>query len=352
MNNSLDKPIHLFEGIASNGHVLEVLSILVSVFLFPPLGMCTQERSERHRLYGEVKLERGPISNALSVNRNPSFDVILYSLSGNVLGRQSVLNRGPYQFVDVPSGQYDLAIEFQSREIGRTRIWIFASFDRDVRQDLELAWSSTEIYHKPMTVFAGDSYERSRSNQKGFENAQHAIRKKRYTEATSMLKKILADDSNDFQSWTELGTTFLAQSILDEAEVAYVHATELSPTFFVALLDLGRLRLMRKDFVGAIPILLRAVETKPRSADANFYLGEAYLQVKKGSTAVTYFCEALRLDPIGKAEAHLRLALLYNAAGLKDKAAIQYQEFLKKRPDYEDRQTLERYIDANLKSSR
>ena len=52
---------------------------------------------------------------------------------------------------------------------------------------------------------------------------------------------------------------------------------------------------------------------------------------------------------LGKSEAHLRLAWLYNAAGMKDKAAIEYEEFLKKKPDYSDRKRLEDYISTNLK---
>jgi hypothetical protein len=49
------------------------------------------------------------------------------------------------------------------------------------------------------------------------------------------------------------------------------------------------------------------------------------------------------------AEVHLRLALLYHNAGMKDKAAAEYEAFLKQRPDYDQRKTLEDYISANKK---
>ena len=49
------------------------------------------------------------------------------------------------------------------------------------------------------------------------------------------------------------------------------------------------------------------------------------------------------------AEAHLRLAALYHGAGLKDKAAAEYEQFLKKKPDYPDRKKLEQYIVQNKK---
>jgi len=49
------------------------------------------------------------------------------------------------------------------------------------------------------------------------------------------------------------------------------------------------------------------------------------------------------------ADAHLRLAALYNGAGLKEKAAAEYEKFLKKKPEYTDRKKLELYISQNKK---
>jgi tetratricopeptide (TPR) repeat protein len=73
------------------------------------------------------------------------------------------------------------------------------------------------------------------------------------------------------------------------------------------------------------------------------------LKLKRGSVAVDYLNEALRLDPRGMAEVHLQLAALYDGAGLRDKAAAEYEQFLKKRPEYSDRKKLQRYIAENRK---
>jgi len=43
---------------------------------------------------------------------------------------------------------------------------------------------------------------------------------------------------------------------------------------------------------------------------------------------VPFLYEAIKLDPAGMAEAHLRLAALYNARDMKDKAAAEYEAFL------------------------
>jgi tetratricopeptide (TPR) repeat protein len=139
----------------------------------------------------------------------------------------------------------------------------------------------------------------------------------------------------------------LFEQKLTEAEKAYANAIDIRPGFFLGLMNLGRLRMMQKNFAGAIEPLTAALNVNAKSADANYYLGEAYLQVKKGSKAVGYLNEALKLDPIGKADAHLRLATLYNAVGMKDKAAIEYEEFLKKKPGYPDSKKLKEYVDAN-----
>ncbi|HEV8136111.1 MAG TPA: tetratricopeptide repeat protein, partial [Pyrinomonadaceae bacterium] len=161
-----------------------------------------------------------------------------------------------------------------------------------------------------------------------------------------LLGRIVAADAKDFQAWTELGTVQLLRNNFDEAEKNYRHAIEERPTFTLALLDLGRLLSMEKKFEAAIDPLTEAIKSSPTSADANLLLGEAYLQIKKGSKAVPYLTEAAKL---GKPDAHLRLAALYNGAGMKDKAAQEYEQFLKERPDYKDRKALEQYISENKK---
>jgi tetratricopeptide (TPR) repeat protein len=147
----------------------------------------------------------------------------------------------------------------------------------------------------------------------------------------------------------ELGTAYFALKNYPEAEKAYTQAIAKHPNYVVAMISLGRLRIASKNIDGAIEILSQAVKAQPDSAQANYFLGEAYLQNKKGSLAVGYLNEAIKLDPVGMADAHLRLATLYNAVGMKDKAANEYEQFLKKVPDYPDKKKLEEYVTANKK---
>jgi Flp pilus assembly protein TadD len=293
-------------------------------------------------LWGDVKVDETKVDTKKSL----SLSIILYNLAGSVLGRQTVPSGSRYRFNNVRAGEYDIGIEVETTEIARVHVVVGGSAGSDFRQDLEFEWkpSREEKVPKAGTISAADAYKRSASNEALFQKAQAAVDKKKYDDAVNLFKQIADNDNQDFQAWTELGTAYLLREKKSEAEQAYLKAVEVRSTFVLALLNLGRLRVSEKKFAEAIGPLSKVVEVQPESAEANYLLGESYLQTKQGSKAVTYLTEAAKL---GKADAHLRLATLYNAVGMKDKAVLEYEEFLKKKPDFADRKKLEQYIEAN-----
>lgn len=326
------------------------MKLLCLFSLFIILGgiavQSTQAQGGGHILYGDVKVDESKVTGIKPI----SYDLILY-LGGQIVRRQTVSSEGRYRFVDLSNGYYDLVVELENSEIARMRVEITSPrINTDYRQDIALEWKAPfSAPRKPASVSAADFYKRAPGNQKLFEKAQAATDKKKYEEARGLLNQLLANDGNDFQAWTELGTLNLLQQNLSESEKAYLQAIEVRPKFFLALLNLGKLRVAQKKHEEALAPLTLALEIQPTSASLNFLLGETYLQLKKGSKAVVYLYEALKLDPTGMTEAHLRLASLYHGAGLKDKAAIEFEEFLKKKPDYPDRKKLEQYISQNKK---
>ena len=323
---------------------LLVLSCLLIISLGSWLERSTFAQGGGHILYGDMKVDE---SKATGVNRL-SYDVILYNLSRQIVARQTVSSNGRYRFNNLNSGIYDLVVELENAEIARIRVELVSPLATDLRQDITLELRATESAStRPASISAEDFYQRTPANQKLFEKAQAATDHKKYLEAAGLLNELTANDPKDFQAWSELGTVYLLEQKLPEAEKAYASAVEIRPKFFLGLMNLGRLRMMQKNYEGAIESLTEAVTLHATSADANYYLGEAYLQIKKGSKAVGYLNQAIKLDPVGKAEAHLRLATLYNAVGMKDKAVIEYEEFLKKKPDYHDAKRLRDYIEAN-----
>ncbi|MDX6559305.1 MAG: hypothetical protein QOF72_2354 [Blastocatellia bacterium] len=328
----------------------KLTAILIPVFIFLLIGLScgpeTRAQAGGHKLFGDLRVDESKAGEAVPL----SYDIILYSRSGNSLQRVSIPNRGRYQFLNLSDGEYYVVVEVENKLIARVRVSVFSPFKTDFRQDIELEWrpAAGQII-KTSTISAADFYKRSDANERLFIRSQNDTNQKKYEHAILMLRQLLENDPKDFQAWTELGTAYLARQSFDAAEKSYLSAISVRPMFFLANLNLGRLYFLEKKFENSIAILTRAVNIQPPSADAYYFLGESYLQTKKGSAAVGYLNEALRLDPQGKADVHLRLALLYNGAGMKARAASEYEQFLKKRPEYPERKKLEKYIAANKK---
>ena len=296
--------------------------------------------SRNFTLFGDLKVE-----DTSSESANTMFDVILYTRGNEVFARQRVGNGGRYRFNNIFSGDYYLAVELDSMEVARMPILISSNAVEHIRQDLEFRWKGAARNTGVVSVV--DNYTRSSQNSKLYDRAKKEINGKNLTQAVATLKTVVESDPKDFPAWTDLGMAYFVQKDLENAEVSYTKALEAKPDHVAAMVNLGRVRLARKNNEGAIAVLDAAVKADPKSAQANYFLGEAYLAIKKGSMAVGFLNEAIKLDPVGMADAHLRLGALYNLAGRKEQAALEYNEFLKKRPDHPEAQKLRDYIIAN-----
>ncbi len=300
-------------------------------------------------LFGDVRVT-GENNNVVP----KEVTLILRRVPEGEIGRQVVSSRGRFRFTNLKVGEYEVLIEVNGKEIGRVQqIFIRSELSNSPhghQYDLDFRWRPDESAPVPTgkggVISAADVYERPPSTRSLFQKAEESVGKKNLDSAIDLLKKIVDKDKNDFQAWTALGTVYFAKEKLEDAESAYLKAIEISPASPRAQLNLGRVRSSQKKFEAAVDPLTKAVELLPTSGDANYLLGECYLQLKKGSKAIPYLNAAASL---GRPEAHLRLGWLYNAAGMKDKAALEYEEYLKKDPNYRDRDKLKEYIANNKK---
>ena len=311
------------------------------------VGSTSRSGSTQHGflVYGDVK-----ILDAEFVKDVPMIlDLILYTKGMQVTARQRINPNGRYRFMDIYDGDYWLVVESDGVEVMRESIFIPKNMTMEVKHDITLSLRPAVRRTGGPSVISADIYSRNPANEKLYEKATKDIQSKNYESAVAGLRSLVGTDAKDYQAWSDLGTVYFVQKKFDDAEDSYANALVAKSTYFPAMLSLGRVRLAKKNYDGAIESLEAALKVDGTSAAANYFLGEAYLQNKKGSKAVGYFNTALKLDPSGMADAHLRLAALYNAAGLKDRAALEYEEFLKQRPDYADRAQLEKYIKENKK---
>ena len=327
--------------------VLFAMTFAGCVLCLPiPLAHC--QNGSGHSIFGDFKVDESQATGTVA----RTYQVILYNVVGNLIGRQAVTNNGRYRFFDVPNGEYAIAVEFEGVEVARIPLRFSYPQRTDVRQDISLEWKSDPTKArsgKPATISSLPIYKRSQTNQLIFDKAEKAAGAKQHADAAALFTQIVDTDPKDYEAWIELGNAYFNLGKLKDAEKVYLRAIDEEPSIILPFLSLGKTRLADKNYQGSVDALNEAVKRQPTSAEANYLLGEAYLQMKKGSKAVGYLYEALRLEPIKMADAHLRLAALYNGAGIKDKAAAEYVEFLKKKPTYADRKKLEQYISENKK---
>jgi len=148
-------------------------------------------------------------------------------------------------------------------------------------------------------------------------------------------------------AWAKLGMVYFRENSYGEADAAYRKSLELRIDYTPAWVAAGHLRMAQKSFETAIEIFKHVLELEPSLASVHRALGEAYLQVRKGTLGAESLNNAIKLDPQGMAECHLLLARLYDLAGAKHLAAREYKLFLSKISEHPDRKKFEKYIKDN-----
>ncbi len=293
------------------------------------------------RLSGTVEIQ-----GLTEENKNSQITVTVLA-AGILVARQNINNKGSFNFTSVPRNSVTLMVEVNNFEVGTYNVGTLTPPPMSNRKDIFLVWNSAVVKNKPGVVSLRDSYQRSAENQKVFDRAMTARSEKNRDNSIKSLNQVVGADANDYVAWTELGNLLFLEEKYADSEKAYDKAIALKADFLPALVNLGKLQLAQKQFERSIEVMTKALELSPDSADLNQYLGEAYLQLKKGSKAVVHLNRAIELAPAEKAEVHLRLAGLYHAAGLKDRAAAEYKMFLEKVPNHSEKAKFEKYISEN-----
>src|SRR6266436_5624515 len=131
--------------------------------------------------------------------------------------------------------------------------------------------------------------------------AESAIEKKDYPTAEPLLKKVVADDPQNFAAWFDLGFIYNTLGRTDDAIAAYRKSVAAKPDVFESNLNLG-LTLVKAGQPEAEQYLRAATKLKPTSqaqegqARAWLSLGHV-LEGKEPDAAIECYTQAAHLDP-------------------------------------------------------
>ena len=260
-------------------------------------------------------------------------------------GRLTIDRSGNYCFRRSSGGGGTLIVEVDGVETVRKSLASLGPSNQ--REDFEIYLTQSKTLAPPGVVSTKFSRPRNDKTVELYQKAAEAERDKHPEKAVNYVKEIVSIDPVDFIAWAKLGSLHFERNSLSDAESAFKKSLELKPEYTPALINLGTLRAVQKEFEAAIEIFKQAVSIDPTAARTYRLLGEAYLQVRKGTLGLEALNESIRLDPVGMAECHLLIARLYDLAGAKNLAAREYKIFLKKVPDHPDKKKFEQYIKDN-----
>src|SRR5438552_16651008 len=142
----------------------QVLSATTSGGLWFPLwvivlalmlaGTAKAQAGGGHLVFGDFK-----VSESKDGKPTPQvFNVILYSVFGSVVARQTVTNHGRYQCYNVNNGEYDIVVEVEAHEVARLHFVLTSSLRSDFRYDISLEWREAGSKRKADTISAEDFY--------------------------------------------------------------------------------------------------------------------------------------------------------------------------------------------------
>src|SRR5688572_11371682 len=162
------------------------LSLMISTAVFaqvPDRNVVLGTGGGSYILFGDLLVDEGKNEGKNSTAKPLLYEILLNNRGDRPAARQFVSPGGRYQFINLAPGQYDLVVFLDHQEVARMRVEILAGPAQErVRQDISLAWKSTEPA-KASSVSAADFYQRSESNDKLFVRAKEATDQKRYDDA-------------------------------------------------------------------------------------------------------------------------------------------------------------------------
>jgi tetratricopeptide (TPR) repeat protein len=167
------------------------------------------------------------------------------------------------------------------------------------------------------------------SSPPGLIQAESAIEKKDYTTAEPLLKKVVADDPQNFAAWFDLGFVYNALGRTDDAIAAYRKSVAAKPGVFESNLNLG-LTLVKAGQPDAEQFLRAATRLKPT---ANVQQGQArawlslghVIEAKNPDGGLEAYAQAAQLDPKDP-EPHLSAGPLLEAQNRYADAENEYKQ--------------------------
>jgi Flp pilus assembly protein TadD len=255
--------------------------------------------------------------------------VRLERFSGGLIDQIVTDSRGRFRFANLPRGYYKVIVN--------------ASGFKPVQQDADL-----QVIFRTYLVF--ELVSNSLKNASGlplltdvidarvpaaaredFENGRAALKANNYKEGIAYLEKAALGYSNFFEAQFLLGIAFIDLKEWEKAEKVLLRAVEIRPQNATAMIYLGEVYWRQKRNADAERSLLEGLKLDQKSWHGYYTLGRLYWDMGEVVKAGGPIGMTLQLKP-ELAEAHLLAGNILLRVNQRERALVEYREYLRLAP--------------------
>lgn len=134
-------------------------------------------------------------------------------------------------------------------------------------------------------------------NSQNQQFAKELYRQGRFTEAASLLRKLIKENKVDKESWYYLGLSLIESDQAKDATKAFESSLKLYPNFTKARIGLGYSFLLRNKPADALREVQAALTIEPSLAEGHYLIGVVRMNSGNAEDALAEAKEANRLNP-------------------------------------------------------
>jgi Flp pilus assembly protein TadD len=307
--------------------MLRLLIVAALAFLVPPV-FAQRERdtyspnSQAFEVTGEVRFsETG--GSAVSI------PVRLERFSGGLIDSITTDNRGRFRFPNLQRGYYKIVVSAPGyRPLQQdadlqvvARVYLIFELTSDAAKNSSGLPLLTDVIDARVPAPAREA----------FTSGRNALTKKSYREAVGHLERAVFAYTNFFEAQLLLGVAYMDLKEWDNAEKALLRAIEIKPENGGAKIYLGEVYWRQKRHSDAEATLREGLKLDEKNWHGQFTLGRLYWDMGEVAKAGGPIGMTLQLKP-ELAEAHLLAGNILLRVNQRERALVEYREYLRLAP--------------------
>jgi tetratricopeptide (TPR) repeat protein len=249
--------------------------------------------------------------------------------SGGLIDQIVTDNRGRFRFPNLQRGYYRVIVNMPGYQPTQqdadlqvlARVYLIFELNSD---------GSKSSSGTPLLIDVVDARVPAAARQ-SFSNGRAALAKKSYKEAIAQLQQAVATYPNFYEAQLLLGIAYMDLREWDNAEKSMQRAVEIKPDSGAAMIYLGEVYWRQKRYPDAEQTLRDGLKLDEKSWHGQFTLGRLYWDMGEVAKAGGPIGLTLQLKP-DLAEAHLLAGNILLRVNQRERALVEYREYLRLAP--------------------